>query len=176
MPKTISQLPAATVISGSAVVAADNAAGTLTERVTLAAIAGLASSGNQVVSSGAISNLTTNQQSSVKEGTVVTTTDGKRWVYTGAGSKTSEASYIELADITPAWSSIADKPSTFTPSSHAHPISDVTNLQTSLDAKVSSITTGITGADQITNMVSLTQAEYDAIATKSATTFYVITD
>jgi hypothetical protein len=92
MPKTISQLPAATVISGSAVVAADNAAGTLTERVTLAAIAGLASSG----------------------------------------------------------------------------------LQTSLDSKVSSITTGITGADQITNLVSLTQAEYTALATKSATTLYVI--
>jgi len=52
------------------------------------------------------------------------------------------------------------------------PISTAT--QTALDAKVSSDTTGITGADQITNMVSLTQAEYDAIGTKSATTFYVI--
>lgn len=39
---------------------------------------------------------------------------------------------------------------------------------------VQSNTTGITGADQITNIVSLTQAEYDAI-TPSATTFYVIT-
>lgn len=45
-----------------------------------------------------------------------------------------------------------------------------------LDGKVSSNTAGITGADQITNIVSLTQAEYDAIPTKSATTFYVITD
>jgi hypothetical protein len=52
------------------------------------------------------------------------------------------------------------------------PISTAT--QTALDAKVSSDPTGITGADQITNMVSLTQAEYDAIGTKSATTFYVI--
>lgn len=41
---------------------------------------------------------------------------------------------------------------------------------------VRSITTGITGADQITNMVSLTQAEYDAIPSKNASTFYVITD
>lgn len=40
-------------------------------------------------------------------------------------------------------------------------------------AVVSNVT-GITGADQITNIVSLTQAEYDAI-TPSATTFYVIT-
>ena len=41
--------------------------------------------------------------------------------------------------------------------------------------KVGSVTTGITGADAITNMVSLTQAEYDAI-TPNASTLYVITD
>jgi hypothetical protein len=41
--------------------------------------------------------------------------------------------------------------------------------------KVSSDVTGITGADQITNMVSLTQAEYDAI-TPNASTFYVIAE
>lgn len=35
--------------------------------------------------------------------------------------------------------------------------------------------TGVTGADQITNIISLTQAEYDAI-TPNASTFYVITD
>jgi hypothetical protein len=52
------------------------------------------------------------------------------------------------------------------------PVSTAT--QTALDAKVGSVTTGITGADAITNMVSLTQAEYDDIGTKSATTFYVI--
>ena len=34
--------------------------------------------------------------------------------------------------------------------------------------------TGITGADAITNTVSLTAAEYAAIGTKSATTLYVI--
>jgi hypothetical protein len=36
--------------------------------------------------------------------------------------------------------------------------------------------TGITGADAVTNIISLTQAEYDAIATPSATTLYVITN
>jgi hypothetical protein len=36
--------------------------------------------------------------------------------------------------------------------------------------------TGITGADAVTNIVSLTQAEYDAIGSPSATTFYLITD
>jgi hypothetical protein len=41
--------------------------------------------------------------------------------------------------------------------------------------KVSSDPTGVTGADQIVNMMSLTQAEYNAITPDSAT-FYVITD
>lgn len=34
---------------------------------------------------------------------------------------------------------------------------------------------GVTGADAITNMMSLTQAEYDAIGTPDASTFYLIT-
>lgn len=37
------------------------------------------------------------------------------------------------------------------------------------------VTTGVTGADQVTNIISLTQAEYDAI-TPDASTIYVITD
>lgn len=36
---------------------------------------------------------------------------------------------------TTSWSQVEGKPSTFTPSAHTHSISDVTNLQTSLDAK-----------------------------------------
>lgn len=39
---------------------------------------------------------------------------------------------------------------------------------------VRSNTAGITGADAITNVVSLTQVEYDAIATPNASTLYVI--
>lgn len=39
---------------------------------------------------------------------------------------------------------------------------------------VESDTTGITGADQVTNMVTLTQAEYDAIGTPNASTVYFI--
>lgn len=41
---------------------------------------------------------------------------------------------------------------------------------------VGSDITGITGADAITNIVSLTQAEYDAIGSPNATTLYVIKD
>lgn len=40
---------------------------------------------------------------------------------------------------------------------------------------IASNTTGIAGADQITNIVSLTQAEYDAIESPDAATLYVIT-
>jgi hypothetical protein len=65
----------------------------------------------QIVSSGGIAALTSPQQAEIGDGSVVTTTDGRRWVYTGSGSKTAEASYIELADITPDWSVIANKPS-----------------------------------------------------------------
>lgn len=36
-------------------------------------------------------------------------------------------------------------------------------------------TTGVTGADQVTNIISLTQAEYDAIVSPDSSTFYVIT-
>lgn len=53
-------------------------------------------------------------------------------------------------------------------------ISQVTSLQSSLDAKVGSVIAGITGAVAITNVVKVTQAQYDAIATKSATTLYLI--
>jgi hypothetical protein len=73
----------------------------------------------QFVSSGAIANLTSGQQDAIREGSIVTTTDGRRWAYSGTGSKTAEASYVELADITPEWSVIAGKPSTFPPSAHA---------------------------------------------------------
>jgi hypothetical protein len=54
------------------------------------------------------------------------------------------------------------------------PVSTAT--QTALNAKVSSDITGISGADAVTNMVSLTQAEYDAIGTPNSSTFYIITD
>ncbi|MGH8431021.1 MAG: hypothetical protein ACREUF_11530 [Solimonas sp.] len=68
----------------------------------------------QIVSSGAIADLTTAQQNEIGDGSIVTTTDGRRWVYTGSGSKTAEASYIELADITPEWAVISNKPANVT--------------------------------------------------------------
>ncbi|MBT8449355.1 MAG: hypothetical protein KJO69_06675, partial [Gammaproteobacteria bacterium] len=47
---------------------------------------------------------------------------------------------------------------------------DVTKLGLAVPSNIA----GISGADQITNMVSLTQVEYDAIGTPDASTFYVI--
>tara|TARA_R110002020_G_scaffold453632_1_gene668608 strand:- start:654 stop:2906 length:2253 start_codon:yes stop_codon:yes gene_type:complete len=41
---------------------------------------------------------------------------------------------------------------------------------------INSDPTGVTGADQVVNIMSLTQAEYNAITTPNASTFYIITD
>ena len=62
------------------------------------------------ISSGNLTALTTAQQTAIVKGSVVTTTDGNRWVYVGSGDKTLAANYIQLADITPDWSVIANKP------------------------------------------------------------------
>ena len=61
---------------------------------------------------------------------------------------------------------------------HHNDLADAINaVQTALGVNlgnvVSSNTAGVTGADAITNMLSLTQAEYDAI-TPNASTVYVI--
>ena len=59
-------------------------------------------------------------------------------VNTRDGSGTDEHFYIlvsDLVDVPVAWSDITGKPSSFTPSSHSHSISDVSNLQSSLDGK-----------------------------------------
>lgn len=45
---------------------------------------------------------------------------------------------------------------------------------TAIAAKVGSVITGITGASVISNVVSLSQAAYDALGTKNASTLYVI--
>lgn len=51
----------------------------------------------------------------------------------------------------------------------------ITESQVSdLGTYVESDTSGITGADQVTNIVTLTQAEYDAIGTPNASTVYII--
>lgn len=84
----------------------------------------------QFTSSGGLADLTTAQQNAIGQGSIVTTTDGYRWVYNGSGSKTVAGSYTQLADITPEWDIIANKPSTF-PST----IAQVSDLTTALNGK-----------------------------------------
>ena len=50
-----------------------------------------------------------------------------------------------------------------------------TAVQSELNTKVSSQTTGIAGATAITNIVSISQANYDALPVKNPSTLYVIT-
>lgn len=82
----------------------------------------------QVVASGDLTSLTTQQLTAIGQGSVVTTTDGARYVYSGTGSKTVSGSYVLLADITPDWTEVANKPATFTPSTHTHVPSEITGL------------------------------------------------
>lgn len=106
-----------------------------------------------IVASSTIASLTTSQQNEVRIGSTIVTSDGVFWSYLG-GDKTSESSYRAMADTTPPWSAIANKPSYF-PSTivnvsglqpaldgksnvgHSHPISDITNLQGILNDKLS---------------------------------------
>ena len=56
-------------------------------------------------------------------------------------------------------------------------ITKLTGIEALAEANtIDSDPSGVTGADQIINIMSLTQAEYTAIGTPNAATFYVITD
>lgn len=64
-----------------------------------------------VVATGDLNSLTQAQQDSLKEGSLVLTSDGVRWFYKGTGSKIDPASYVQLADISPAWTQVTNVPS-----------------------------------------------------------------
>jgi hypothetical protein len=70
-----------------------------------------------------------------------------------------------------AWELVA---STAIVSSVAGRTGAVTLTASDVSGVVPSTTTGITGAAAITNIVSLTQSQYDALSSKSATTLYII--
>lgn len=63
----------------------------------------------------------------------------------------------------PTWEEVTGKPDEFAPASHSHAIADVTGLQAALDDKLDA-----------GRLVTLTQAEYDALGTPDPETFYFI--
>ena len=63
-----------------------------------------------VVSGSGLADLTDPQQSGIKEGSLVLTTDGYRWFYSGSGPKTSGTSYVQMADVSPDWAQIVSRP------------------------------------------------------------------
>lgn len=86
----------------------------------------------QVVSTGDLTALTPSQTSAIGQGTVVTTVDGFRYVYSGSGSKTTSASYTVLADITPEWNAIANRPTNISTWTNDSGYLNSTTLQTSI--------------------------------------------
>ena len=76
---------------------------------------------------------------SLSDVTITTPAAGHLLQYDGANyvNKSLAAAGVAAANHAHAWAEITGKPSSFTPSAHAHGIGDVTGLQTALDAKSS---------------------------------------
>lgn len=191
--RTITSLTAAASPTGTWVVAADDTAGTITRKVTIQQIAALVGKGdvglgnvdntsdaNKPVSTATQTALDGKAASSHTHGNVtnagaigstanlpiITTTSG---VLTVGSFGTAANSFCQGND-----SRLSDSR---TPTAHktSHAIGGSDVLSPADIGAPASNTTGITGADAITNIVSLTQAEYDAITTPNASTLYIIT-
>ena len=80
----------------------------------------------------------------------------------------TKISSVALNDIT-------DWPMTVTSSEVAYLDNVTSNIQDQLDNKPNSDISGVVGADAVTNIISLTQNEYDVIGAPNSSTLYVIT-
>ena len=103
--------PITVSVNGSGAATATVTAGG-TANVTVTGAIPNPGAGTVIVSSGGIADLTSTQQNQISQGVVVVTTDGYRFIYSGAGSKVDQASYVLLSDTTPTWASIEGKPTT----------------------------------------------------------------
>ena len=70
---------------------------------------------------------------------------------------------------THAWSTVTGKPTTFPPADHSHAPADITGLQAAVEGWT------VRTSDGVSRIVPITQAAYDALGTKVATTLYLIT-
>lgn len=100
----------ATKLSSASPLSAANLTGT----IDLARLPALPSA-NTVVGAATMSAIPAtdaggNGQDSIQKGTLVILADGRSFRYTGTGSKTLEASYIYIADSTPDWNTVQNKP------------------------------------------------------------------
>ena len=67
------------------------------------------------------------------------------------------------------WASVTGKPTTFSPAAHTHATADITGLQAAVEGWA------VRTSDGVSRIVPITQAAYDALGTKVATTLYLIT-
>lgn len=71
------------------------------------------------------------------------------------------------------WTDLTNKPTTFTPSAHTHPISDIVNLQTTLDTKITSASLPIVRrADNTT--VARTKVKYYRVTSDSTSAIWTV--
>jgi hypothetical protein len=71
------------------------------------------------------------------------------------------------------WNDLTNKPSTFTPSAHAHVISDVTNLQSTLDTKITSASLPITRRSD-NSLVSRVKVKYYTVVSDSTSAIWTV--
>lgn len=86
---------------------------------------------------------------------------------TNVSQLSNDSGYITLAQVpqqTVTWSSIQGKPTTFTPSAHQHPISDIIGLQNSLNAKADASAT--VSYNSLTDKPNLFSGNYADLANK----------
>jgi len=71
------------------------------------------------------------------------------------------------------WTSLTGKPTTFTPAAHTHVIADITNLQTTLDTKITSATLPITRRVD-NSLVARTKVKYYTAVSDSTSSIWTV--